>query len=107
MAKLKTTERAFTSQMIDLAHIYHWIVAHFRPAQNAAGKWSTAVQGDGVGFPDLVLVRRERLIFAELKVGYRKPTPSQVMWARSLAATGVEVYLWRPEDIYTIQEVLS
>src|SRR5215813_9770420 len=38
-------------------------------AAEAATGWRTAVSGDGAGFPDLLLVRAERLVVAELKVG--------------------------------------
>lgn len=75
------------------------------------------------GFPDLVLVRRGRLIFAELKRQDRKakPTPAQDAWLDELELVtrhvehdaawsevawpdgdngpAVGVYLWRPEDL--------
>ena len=69
------------------------------------------------GFPDLVMVRDGdpgRLLFAELKgnrSGARKvrpePTAAQIAWLDSLASTGAEVYLWRPEDLDEIDEILA
>jgi hypothetical protein len=47
---------------------YGWRAAHFRPARTAKG-WRTPVAADGAGFPDLVLVRRTRIVAAELKSG--------------------------------------
>lgn len=51
------------------------------------------------GFPDLVLVNDTRLVFVELKRQKAEPTPIQKRWLYGLAATGVEVYVWRPSDL--------
>jgi hypothetical protein len=53
------SEASFLEQIIDLAHLFGWRVAHFRAARTFSG-WRTPVQGDGKGFPDLVLCRRRR-----------------------------------------------
>ena len=63
------------------------------------------------GFPDLVLVRPPRLIFAELK---REPgkekgqsTSDQYEWLADLqACEGVEAFLWRPSDREQVEKVL-
>jgi hypothetical protein len=59
------------------------------------------------GFPDLVLVRCGRLIFAELK---RQEggilTAEQKNWYDDLRDACREVYLWRPADWPQIEEVL-
>jgi hypothetical protein len=55
--KLPTiTEAEFLAQVLQLAKLCGWLTAHFRPAKTAHG-WRTAVQGDGAGWPDLVLLR--------------------------------------------------
>jgi len=60
------------------------------------------------GFPDLVLVKPPRVVFAELKSGTGKPTPKQVEWLGLLSACpGVETFLWRPDDLDDIARVLS
>lgn len=62
------------------------------------------------GFPDLVLVRKDRLIFAELKSAKGRPTPEQSTWLISLGNTGAaEVWLWTPAswDDGTILSVLD
>jgi len=52
---------------MDTAQMLGWKVAHFRPMFDAKRKrWRTPASRDGVGFPDLVLVR-DRVIVAELK----------------------------------------
>ncbi len=101
------SERDFQDQIIELAHIYGWAVAHFRPAMKQDGSWRTAVSADGTGFPDLVLVRSPRLIFAEVKSEEGKVTSEQSSWLRNLAAAKQDVYLWRPSDWEGIVEVLK
>lgn len=62
------------------------------------------------GFPDLVLVRDGRLIFAELKTEAKtsKATQEQDEWLAALRdVAGVEVYLWRPSDWSDVVEVLT
>jgi len=99
------TEAEFLSQVIQLARLYHWRVSHFRPGRTARGGWRTAVQGDA-GFPDLVLVR-ERVVMAELKVGRNKTTPEQDAWLRAFNEAGVLAVVWRPEDWNEIREILE
>ena len=50
------------------------------------------------GFPDLVLVRHGRLIFAELKKQNGKLSSEQRLWLKDLAYCGVESYIWVPSD---------
>ena len=57
------------------------------------------------GFPDLVLVRRERLIFAELKMPKGRVSPLQREWLNDLRfvasviqTRNIEVHLWTPAD---------
>ncbi len=68
--------------------------------------WRTAVQGDGAGFPDLVLIKAGRLLFAELKAAKGVLTPEQRTWLNGLRGACGEVYLWRPEDYDEIEKVL-
>ena len=112
-------EEDFFQQILDLAHIFGWRVAHFRPARTKNG-WRTAVAGDGAGFPDVVMVKSPRLIFAELKSEKGKLTPEQEEWLDGLGSCGdavrqlghlvdkegVEVYLWRPSDLDNIIDIL-
>ena len=59
------------------------------------------------GFPDLVLIKPPRLIFAELKTELGRVTAAQQKWLDILATIpGVEVYLWRPSEFDEIQEIL-
>lgn len=49
------------------------------------------------GFPDLVLVKGTRLIFAELKADTGRVSPAQQRWLDALGATSRAV-VWRPRD---------
>ena len=49
------------------------------------------------GFPDLTLVRRGRLIFAELKRMDGTLSWDQTGWLADLEETCAEVYVWRPD----------
>jgi len=99
-------EKTFTKEVIALAQSHGWHCAHFRTSQGKAGRWLTAVQGDGKGFFDLVLAR-ERCLFAELKVGKNKRTKEQEQWAEVMNTAGQLVYLWKPQDWPQIVEVLT
>jgi hypothetical protein len=102
------SEQQLLTAVIKLAATLGWKTAHFSTAQSSKGRWMTAVQGDGAGFPDLVCVRGERLLFIELKAPYRKPSDKQVEWLAELAKVG-EVYLWWPRDWHngTIEAILK
>jgi hypothetical protein len=60
------------------------------------------------GFPDLVMVRRGRLLFAELKSESGSVKVAQDGWLTDLEAVpGVGVYVWRPRDWAEIAAVLG
>lgn len=101
----KVSEREFTAQVIELAQMFGWKAAHFRPAWTGRG-WRTPVQGDGAGFPDLILVRGARLIAAELKVDGAKATEPQLEWLRVLATAGATTAVWHPSQFDQIAETL-
>ena len=101
------TEAQWQARVLDLAKLCGWRVAHFRPARTATG-WRTAVEADGVGYPDLTMVRDGRLLFVELKSETGRVATSQREWLSELSAVpGLEVYLWRPSDWAKVQQVLA
>lgn len=97
-------EKDWQRQVIDLARLLKWRVAHFRPAMTKHG-WATPVAADGKGFPDLCLVR-ERLIFAELKRDGGKLADDQRIWLAALEHAGIEVHVWRPADAEQVLQTL-
>jgi len=105
----KISERDFQQQLIDLAHIYGYRVAHFRPARTEKG-WRTPVSADGKGFPDLIMVNphQKRLIAIECKANGKKPTPEQEEWLEVFDyVPGCESYILRPSDFDEVQEILK
>ena len=103
----KITEDEFMRQVLELAKLRGWRTAHFRPARTKTG-WRTAVSGDGKGFPDLILLRGNRMIVAELKVGNNTATPEQEAWIDAFAEVpGVLAFIWHPEDWPEIETVLK
>jgi hypothetical protein len=108
---MKLTEAAFLLQVMKYAKLRGWRTAHFRTARTTKG-WRTAVQGDGKGFPDLVMVRGSRMIVAELKVGDNKLTSEQHEWILSFNEVfgflhDQRTYVWRPSDWPEIEKVLA
>lgn len=61
------------------------------------------------GFPDLVLCRPKRLIFAELKTEGDTATIPQQQWLDMLniSVPGIECYLWYPSDLNNIVDILQ
>lgn len=99
--KPQMSESELQDGIIELAQTLHWRVVHFRPARVVKkGKvsWRTAIQGDGMGFPDLLLLRGSRGIAAELKSGNLKPSAEQLDWLDAFRMAGFETYCWRPSD---------
>lgn len=99
------TESDFQQQVLQYAHLRGWACAHFRPARTANG-WRTPVQADAQGFPDLVLCRRGRLLFVELKRNGGTLSDPQIEWLARLSETPAEVYVWTPADWNRVEELL-
>ena len=55
------------------------------------------MEGDGKGFPDLVLIKNKRIMFVELKSKNGRTSPEQDSWLHELNDVA-EVYVWRPAD---------
>lgn len=66
--------------IIDIARLLGWRVYHTFDSRKSEA-----------GFPDLVLVR-ERVIYAEIKMVGQRPRPSQIDWLNSLSKAGAEAY---------------
>jgi len=81
------TEKQLQAAVVNLARLLNWRVYHtFLSIRSAPG------------YPDLCLVRDERLVYAELKGSAGKLSPAQREWLDALdAVPGVETFVWWPE----------
>lgn len=106
----RQTEAQFQSQVLQLAKTLGWVWWH-DAATNAPRRCTAcgAVRRgprNTAGLPDLILVRGNRLIWAELKAQDGQTTPEQRAWIEALRAAGQTCFVWRPSDWDTITEVL-
>ncbi len=88
----RITEADLLRSVLSLARVYGWLAYHTWNARHSAA-----------GFPDLVLVRGGRLIFAELKSEHGRVTAQQLVWGAALTRAevtgGVAYLVWRPSDL--------
>lgn len=93
-----TSEKKFMAKVAKFATDHGWRVFHTHNSANSAP-----------GVPDLKMLRRGVLRYAELKVEGKKPTKDQQQWLDELAEVGgnVFVHLWYPEDWISIMDVLK
>jgi hypothetical protein len=90
------SEKEFQERVVFAARSLGWLVYHTYDSRRSEP-----------GFPDLTMVRRGRLIFAEMKKNTGVCTDAQQRWLAELEQTECEVYLWRPDDYEEILEVLK
>lgn len=94
--RVQISEKQFETQIVNLTRLFGWRRYHTWRSINSPA-----------GFPDEVLVRRDRLIFAELKAENGKVSALQQEWLDDLALVpGIEVYLWRPSQLEEIAGIL-
>jgi hypothetical protein len=90
-------EKQFMQRIVSFARARGWLVFHTYDSRRSAP-----------GFPDLVLVRRGRLIMAEIKTQTGRLTRAQQEWLQALGeCSNVEAMIWRPSDWIQIQKVLQ
>lgn len=115
----KLTERRFMQQVVRLAEMLGWRVWHdaatnTRPTcRRCSAPLACAVCGTPVtiirnaaGMLDLIMVRRPRVVWVELKSDRGKLTEAQYALLIELRSSHQEVYCWRPSDWRAIERVL-
>jgi hypothetical protein len=93
--KPRLDEKTFMARVVFAARALDWLVFHDYDSRNSQE-----------GFPDLVMVRGNRLIFAELKKASGRLEDKQILWLARLEQTGAECYLWKPEQFNDILRIL-
>ena len=89
------TEKAFQSEVVKFAHLMGWLVYHTYDSRRSAP-----------GFPDLVLVKGERILYRELKTETGKLTDAQTLWGKKLREAGGNWTVWRPSQLDEIYRFL-
>jgi hypothetical protein len=92
-------EEDLKRSVLDMCRVLRLLVAHFRPARLADGRWRTPVEGDGKGFPDCVITGPGGVLFVELKSDHESPSSEQRRWISALGSAGADVRIWRPRDL--------
>jgi hypothetical protein len=106
----RISERRFMAQVVRLAELLGWRAWHDN-ATNAprACKACAArlpVVRNAAGMLDLILMRRPRVVWAELKADRGKLTDEQLATLIELRASHQEAYVWKPSDWKTIERIL-
>lgn len=100
------TEADLLLWLASVAKLYQWRLVHWRPALTAKG-WRTPVQGDGVGFPDILLLRGSQGIALELKSDTGRVRAEQLAWLDAFRATGWTATVVRPSNRDEVLALLS
>lgn len=87
---LSLSERDLQRQIVNTAKMLGWMVYHTYDSRKSEP-----------GFPDLIMVRGTICIAAEIKAQKGQVTQAQQNWLDALSLTGVNVYVWRPDDWYS------
>lgn len=90
------SERAWQTQLVQLAHLHGWRTFHVLNPKGMTAGW-----------PDLVLLRPPELVFAELKREHGRVTAAQTEVLAMLEACGQEVHVWRPSDFDAVHTRLN
>lgn len=90
------TEKQWQQVVTDYAKLRGWMVYH-----------TLHSRGSEPGFPDLVMLRGNRQVVAELKTEKGRTTPAQEAWLAAYRLAGAEVHVWRPSDLQAVLSVLG
>ena len=90
------SEKSFQARVVQYARLTGWEVHHAFDSRHSSSGW-----------PDLWLVRGQRLVAAELKREGERPRPEQERILGLLRRTNTEVHVWTPSDWNRILRVLG
>lgn len=105
------SEREFQTHVLALAKRLGWSTWHDAATNAPRVCYSCKAPARGPrnasGLPDLILVRGDRIVWAELKRQTGSTTKEQREWIHALRMAGQRVFVWRPADWPTIESVLT
>lgn len=91
------SEKQWQEQVLDVAARYGWRTFH----------WPDSRRVTAPGWPDLSLLKGDRLLFAELKTRTGRLSTEQRVVLAGLIASGQEVAVWRPADLVEVIRILG
>lgn len=87
-------ENEFEAWVISILRVNGWRISSMKDSRKQ--RWDVHK-----GIPDIVAIKAEtgELLFAELKMPGKKPTPEQEEWIKDLRTVfPITVVVWRPEN---------
>lgn len=90
----RQTERAFQASVVRYAKLMGWSVFFVHDSRHSPKGW-----------PDLVCIRRPRIVFVELKAERGRVTPEQAACLAELRGCGLEALVARPSDWQRLEEL--
>lgn len=81
------SEKDLQAQVVELAQRLGWLYYHTHRSDRSPA-----------GFPDLVLVRGDRILYRELKTSKGRLSAAQQEWLAALVSAGADASVWRPGD---------
>lgn len=90
------SEKGFLQTVREYAGVKGWLIYHTHNSQRSER-----------GFPDLVLVRGDKLLFLELKSEKGRVSPAQSHWIDCLHDAGQLAMVFRPHDWDTLVAILD
>lgn len=92
------SERTFQDDhVLPLARQFGWLAYHTHDSRRSVA-----------GFPDIIALRGERMVVAELKSEKGRLTKDQLKWLTMFQSIpGAEVFVWRPSNSDRIVQILT
>jgi hypothetical protein len=90
----KLTEAQFQRQVVDYAKLMGWTVFFTHDSRHSPAGW-----------PDLVCIRRPRIVFMEVKAERTPVTQAQTRTLAELRACGLSAFVVRPSDWQWVEKL--
>jgi hypothetical protein len=108
----RISEEDWQKTVIDLLHLHGFKVSEVRRARTMRGGlevYRTPWGSDGMGFPDLIAINREKkiLIVIENKSMKGQTSPEQEEWLLYWSSVCDNVFVLRPDDFDVFKEKLE
>lgn len=105
MFEIQMTEAEFQRRLVQHAESLGWEWMHIgRTGKHVANGAKGTL---GPGWPDLLLVRGDRMVIAELKAEKAPPPTVTQQLVLGVLGGAVETFVWRPSQLNLILEILT